>query len=134
MKGGREHKVPLSRQAIELLQSLPTETGNASVFIGPRNARLSHAALMAALRRLGHAQTVHGFRSSFSDWSHERTSHANHTIELSLAHSVGGAVERAYRRGEMFEKRRKLIEQWAAHCASPKAATADNVTALRVQP
>jgi integrase len=134
MKGGREHRVPLSPPAVALLRSLPTETGNNSVFIGPRNAQLSHAALSAVLKRPGHSQTVHGFRSSFSDWSHERTAFNNHVIELSLAHVVGNAVEKAYRRGDLFEKRRKLIEAWATFCTSPPKMAADNVTALRVQP
>jgi integrase len=62
--------------------------------------------------------TVHGFRSSFSDWSHERTAFSNHVIELSLAHSIGGAVEQAYRRGDMFEKRRKLMDAWGTFCTS----------------
>ena len=67
--------------------------------------------------------------SAFSDWAHERTSHANHTIELSLTHSVGGAVEKAYRRGDLFDKRRKLMEAWAQYCTSPPAK--GDVVALR---
>jgi integrase len=130
MKSGREHKVPLSPAAIELLRSLYREDGNQHLFIGPRNQRLSNAALVAALRRLRRSETVHGMRSAFSDWAHERTSHANHTIELSLAHSVGGAVERAYRRGEMFEKRRKLMEAWATYCTSPPRQQSDNVVTM----
>jgi hypothetical protein len=71
-------------------------------------------------------------RSAFSDFAHERTSHANHTIELSLAHSVGSAIEKAYRRTELFDKRRKLMEAWAQFCMSPpRAAAANNVALLR---
>jgi integrase len=130
MKSGREHKVPLSPAAIEQLRSLYREDGNQHLFIGPRNERLSNAALVAALRRLRRSETVHGMRSAFSDWAHERTSHANHTIELSLAHSVGGAVERAYRRGEMFEKRRKLMGAWSTYCTSPPVLLTDNIVTM----
>jgi integrase len=131
MKGGKEHRVPLSPQALELLHSLHVEDGNPHLFIGPRRETLSRAVLAAALRGAGRPETVHGFRSSFSDWSHERTSHANHTIETCLAHVTGGAVERAYRRGDLFDKRKKLMEAWGAFCASPPKAAAGNVTALR---
>jgi integrase len=81
---------------------------------------------------MGRSETTHGFRSAFSDWAHEQTAHSNHTIELSLAHAVGSDVEKAYRRGTMTEKRRKLMEQWAAYCTSPPvAATGATVVALR---
>jgi integrase len=130
MKSGREHKVPLSPAARELLRSLYCEDGNPHLFIGPRRETLSPAALAGALHRLGRTETVHGMRSAFSDWAHERTSHANHTIELSLAHSVGGAVERAYRRGEMFEKRRKLMEAWSTYCTKPPVLETDNVVTM----
>ena len=82
---------------------------------------MSEAALRAVMRRMGKREVPHGFRSSFSDWAHERTGHANHAIELSLAHSIGAESEKAYRRGDMLEKRRKLMEQWAAYCMSPPA-------------
>jgi integrase len=77
-----------------------------------------------ALRELAPGTTVHGFRSSFSTWAHEATSHANHVIELSLAHAVGNAVERSYRRGDLFDKRRKLMESWAVFCSTPVKAGA----------
>jgi integrase len=132
MKSGREHKVPLSPAAVELLRALYVEDANPHVFIGPRRETLSHAALTAVLRRANYSQTVHGFRSSFSDWAHERSAFNNHVIELSLAHAIGNTVERSYRRGEMLEKRRKLMDAWATFCMSPpKAAVADNVMALR---
>ena len=121
MKSGREHKVPLSPQAIELLQKLFREDGNPHLFIGPRRETLSNAALARALKRLGRSETIHGMRSTFSDWAHERTGHSNHVIEISLAHTIGGAVERAYRRGDLFEKRRKLMEAWAKFATSPSA-------------
>jgi hypothetical protein len=75
--------------------------------------------MAAVLRRLGRTESVHGFRISFSDFAHERTNHSNHTIEISLAHSVGSDVERAYRRTDMFNKRRQLMQQWAKFVSTP---------------
>ena len=74
---------------------------------------------------------VHGFRSAFSDWGHEQTAHANHTIELALAHAVGSEVERAYRRKDMLAKRVRLMADWAKYCCSLPVQVADNVVALR---
>jgi integrase len=71
--------------------------------------------------------TVHGFRSTFSDWCNETTAHSNHTIEISLAHNVGTEVERAYRRTDMLAKRRQLMEQWSKFCLSPVKAGGDVV-------
>jgi integrase len=123
MKSGREHKVPLSREAVDLLQSLPTEAGNPHVFIGSRQPWLSISALSRMLQRLGYDATPHGTaRSGFSDWAHERSSFNNHVIELSLAHNVGTAVEKAYRRGEMMDKRRKLMEAWSGYLTTPAPA------------
>jgi integrase len=132
MKGNPEHKVPLSPQAIELLRSLYTEDGNDYLFIGSTQPHLAKNAMQTTLRRIGHEQTVHGFRSSFSDWAHELTAHSNHTIEISLAHTVGNEAERAYRRGDMFNKRRQLMEAWGRYVTTaPRRATANNVTPIR---
>jgi integrase len=125
MKGGQEHRVPLSSPVIMLLKALPTERGNDNVFVGARGDRVSQAAVTILLKRVGYgAITVHGFRSTFSDWVHERTAFSNHVIELSLAHAIGNEVEKAYRRGDMFDKRRKLMEAWAAFVTTPTAAGA----------
>jgi integrase len=129
MKSGREHRIPLSPEAIKLLRGLHTESDNPFVFIGARQQRLSDAALQMAMKRLKRTETVHGFRSSFSDWCHERTAFNNHVIELSLAHTIGSDVEKAYRRSDLFDKRRKLIEAWAAYCTTP--ATAGTVVPMR---
>ena len=118
MKSGKEHRVPLSPPTVALLRSLYREGDNPHLFIGLRNERLSHAAL-STTGVVGRTETVHGMCSAFSDWAHERTSHANHTIELSLADSVGGAVEKAYRRGDLFDKRRKLMEALGAVLHEP---------------
>jgi integrase len=121
MKARRPHKVPLAPQVIELLDSLYREDGNPFLFVGARREALGDAAMTATLRRLGHDETVHGFRSAFSSWAHEQTAHSNHTIELCLAHSVGSEVEKVYRRSDLANKRRKLMAQWAAYCMSPPA-------------
>jgi integrase len=133
MKAGKEHKVPLAPQAIELLRALPREDDNPFVFIGARSgAGLSGMALHRVLKRSGHdGVTVHGFRSSFSDWAHERTAHANHAIELALAHSIGTEAEKAYGRGNMIAKRVKLAADWAKFATSKPVAKADNVVPIR---
>jgi integrase len=119
MKGEKEHKVPLSDRAVAILHDLPREADNPHVFIGAQQPRLSMAALNKLMKRLRPDETVHGFRSSFSDWAHERTGHSDHSIEISLAHSVGNKVEQAYRRGPMFDKRRRLMADWARFCTTP---------------
>ena len=80
-------------------------------------------AMLALLKRMGRSDlTVHGFRSTFRDWAAERTSFPNEVVEMALAHAVGDKVEAAYRRGDLFEKRRRLMDAWAAYCAKPAAA------------
>jgi integrase len=124
MKAGKEHRVPLAPQVIELLRGLYREgDGDGFLFIGSQAARgLSSSAMVRVLQRMGRNVTVHGFRSAFSDFCHERTGHSNHVIEISLAHAVGAEVERSYRRGDMLDKRRKLMEAWTAYCTSPPVA------------
>jgi integrase len=119
MKNGKEHKVPLSDRAVEILRGALREAGNPHVFIGGQQPALSTAALIRLMKRLRPEATVHGLRSSFSDWSHERTNHTDHCIEMCLAHTVGGQVERSYRRGEMMDKRRRLMADWARYCTTP---------------
>jgi integrase len=90
--------------------------------------------MMELMKRMGRKEVVHGFRSAFSDWAHERTGHSNHAIEISLAHSVGSQAERAYRRGPMFDKRRKLMEEWARYCSTPPVAVDKTETKKVVVP
>ena len=131
MKSKREHKVPLSQAAVGLLKSLPTEKDNPYLFVGPQAGRgFSDMALTRVMQRMGRDETVHGFRSTFSDWAHEQTAHSSHTIEISLAHGVGNEVEKAYRRGTMFQKRVRLMQDWAKHCDSKPVTMGDNVTAI----
>jgi integrase len=125
MKAAREHRVPLAPVAVELLRELPREGEgpDALVFLGQQPGRqLNDQSLRYLMRKLGRTEVPHGLRSSFSDWAHERTGHSNHAIELSLAHSIGAASEKAYRRGDMIAKRRRLMEEWAKYCTSPPVA------------
>jgi integrase len=132
MKGGREHKVPLSERAIQLLRALPTEEGNPHIFIGPRpGSGLSNMSMTAVLHRMGHGDiTVHGMRSSFRDWAAERTNYPNHVVEMALAHAVADKVEAAYRRGDLLKKRFALAEAWTRYCTS-LPATGERVVTLR---
>jgi len=133
MKGGREHRVPLTKPVLDLLSKLPRQSGNHLVFIGRAGGGLSHSALPWVMDRLGVSgvTTIHGFRSSFSNWCHEQTAHSAHTIEISLAHNVGTEVERAYRRTDMIAKRRQLMEQWSKFCSMPPTKVLGVVVPLR---
>jgi integrase len=122
MKAGREHRIPLSDPAIELLRGLPREHGNGFVFIGARQPRLSEATMGRLFRdRLHRSETIHGFRSSFRDWAGESTAFPPDVCEAALAH-IKGKTERAYQRGDLFNKRRKLMELWAKFCTTPPPA------------
>jgi integrase len=117
MKAGREHRVPLVGRALEIVTTLAEAGQGGFVFAGQRRDKpMSNMALSMTLRRLGADVTVHGFRSSFRDWAAERTDTPHEVAEMALAHTIASAVERAYRRGDMFEKRRELMAAWAAYC------------------
>lgn len=119
MKAGREHRVPLSQQALKLLNPLRELSDGELVFPGQKSGQpLSVMAMEMMLRRMEVEVTVHGFRSSFRDWVGEETEVAREVAEAALAHSVGDATERAYRRGDALERRRKLMDAWATFCAS----------------
>ena len=126
MKAKREHRVPLTEAAIALLNNLPHENANPFVFIGPRKCGLSNMSMDMVLRRMKckEAATVHGFRSTFRDWAAEVTSFPPDVAEAALAHVTGDQVERAYRRGDVLVKRRKLMEAWARFCDKPSAEVA----------
>ncbi len=146
MKGGKEHRVPLSPRAVEILQSL-TPLGTDWLFAGSRGGKLSNMAMAMLLRRMHDANlkaggegyfdpkvkrlaTPHGFRSSFRDWADERTGYPHEMKEMALAHAIGNKAEAAYRRGDMFDKRRRLMADWAAYCAST-GTTGAKVTPIR---
>jgi len=117
MKGGKEHRVPLSPRAVEILESL--KPLNASrVFPAESGGKLSDMAMTMMLRRMDADCTVHGFRSTFSDWVAECTAYAHEVREMSLAHAIANKSEAAYRRGDMFEKRRRLMADWALFCTN----------------
>jgi len=123
MKMDKEHRVPLSEPALALLRNLYTETNNDLVFIGAQVGRgLGDRALAEVLRCMRSDITVHGFRSTFRDWAAEVSHHPNHVVEQALAHAIGSAVERAYRRGDLFAKRRHLMAEWATFCAKANGA------------
>ena len=120
MKAGREHRVPLSPRAVQILEIVrPMANASNNAFVFPAHkpgAPLSDAAFSALLDRMGVLRgslTPHGFRSSFRDWVGEETDFPRELAEAALAHTVGDAVERAYRRGDALEKRRTLMDAWA---------------------
>jgi integrase len=122
MKAGREHRVPLSARGVAIVKSLRHADGGEFVFAGHKPGKpLSGEALRMVLRRMKIDDvTVHGFRSAFRDWAAECTNFTNEVCEAALAHVIENKAEAAYRRGDLFEKRRKLMEAWAAYCAVPK--------------
>jgi integrase len=133
MKAGREHRVPLSDAALSVLEAMRpfalARDGNpdsaAPIFPGPRRALpMSNMTMLMLLRRMGRDDlTAHGFRSTFSDWAAERTAYPREVVEMALAHAIENRVEAAYRRGDLFEKRRRLMADWARFCEAPPAGT-----------
>jgi integrase len=117
MKGSREHRVPLSKRSVQIAKAMQALQVSEFVFPGSKpNRPLSVMALEMVLRRANIDATVHGFRSSFRDWSGERTSFPRDVAEAALAHLVGDETERAYRRGDALEKRRALMDAWESFC------------------
>jgi integrase len=131
MKSGRPHRVPLSNEALALLPR-DGEPGSL-LFPSTRAGALSDITMRKYLQHDMACPdfTVHGFRSSFKDWARERTNFPDEVSEAALAHIVGDKTEAAYARGDLFNKRRKLMEAWAAYCASPTAAVAAKVVPIR---
>ena len=123
MKAEKEHRVPLSDAAHPILEELAKVRHDDFVFPGDRADRpLSNMAMTMTLRRMGRGDlTVHGFRSSFRDWAAERTGFPAEVAEMALAHTVADKVEAAYRRGDLFQKRRQLMEAWARFCTTAPA-------------
>jgi integrase len=132
MKAAKEHRVPLSAAAVDLLRALPPGKPGDYVFPSTRGGSLSDMTLAAVIKRMNGLTDVprwidprvqrpvvpHGFRSTFRDWAAERTAFPAEMVEMALAHTIASKVEAAYRRGDLFEKRRKLMEAWAAYCFS----------------
>jgi integrase len=130
MKAGKEHRVPLPDRALDLI-STETLGDDDFVFPGGRSGQpLSNMAMLKLLGRMGRDDlTVHGFRSTFRDWAAERTNFPNEVIEMALAHTIESKTEVAYRRGDLFHKRRRLMEAWAEYVA--RACTSGSVVALK---
>jgi integrase len=132
MKAGLEHRGPLSDAALAVLEAVrPLELTvdgkpdpTAPVFPGPRRALpMSNMTMLMLLRRMNRDDlTAHGFRSTFSDWAAERTAYPREVVEMALAHTIENKVEAAYRRGDLFEKRRRLMNDWAQFCYKPQAS------------
>jgi len=129
MKAAKEHRVPLSARAVAILESLKP-LGSDWLFPGAKGGNLSGMAMAMLMRRMKIDATVHGFRSGFRDWAAECTGYAHEVAEMALAHTIENKVERAYRRGDLFDKRRRLMNDWATYCASDGAAGA-SVTPIR---
>ncbi len=129
MKAGMEHRVPLSTAAAAVLEPLSARRTSKSpdgyVFAGQRADKpMSNMAMMMLLRRMGRDDlTVHGFRSTFRDWAAESTNYPREVAEAALAHVLADKVEAAYRRGDLFEKRRAMMEEWGDYCSSRKIKT-----------
>jgi integrase len=139
MKAHRQHRVPLSAPALDGLRKARGGADPATdelVFSSSYGGRLSDMSLTMALRRLGWTDaqgntiTLHGFRSTFRDWCGEATSHSDSVAEAALAHTIGNKVQAAYQRGDLLEKRKRLMDDWAAFCC-PAEADDDRVVVLR---
>jgi integrase len=132
MKMKREHKVPLSDEAVKLIEALPHIAGSDLVFPNSKGTALSDMTLTAVIRRMGQGGRVtpHGFRSTFRDWASERTNYPRDVCEMALAHAIGDKVEAAYRRGDLMEKRTRLMTDWAKFI-NTAPVVGDNVLQLR---
>ena len=137
MKAGREHRIPLSDRAIEILHGLPCEEGNDYLFIGAEAGKgIGDRALLNVLQRdLGRKDiTTHGFRSSFSSWAREATHTPRDVVEMALAHAIKDKTEAAYFRTDLYMKRVKLMTDWSAYCASTPAEVRELPTAKQAHP
>ncbi len=143
MKAGREHRVPLTPEAVAILKALPRLDGTDVVFAAPRGGGFSDMALSAVMRRMHEAEVKagrkgwldprsgrpavpHGLRSTFRDWAAERTDYPREMAEMALAHNVGSEVERAYRRGDMVERRRAMMAAWGRFLRGASAENPDD--------
>lgn len=132
MKMGKEHRVPMTSRAVELLKTLQATSHGQYVFPGAKEGKsLSNMAMAEVLKRMKRFDiTVHGFRSTFRDWAAETTNFPSEVVEMALAHRISNAVEAAYRRGDMMEKRRVLMQTWADRCNAADP-TGKNIVSLR---
>lgn len=129
MKAEKEHRIPLTTQALAMLRKLPRIVGTDLILPSAKNTILSDMTMSSVLRRMGQTVTAHGFRSTFRDWAGETTAYPREVIEHALAHQLKDKAEAAYARGTLFDKRRRLMADWAKHCAT--TATVANITPIR---
>lgn len=133
MKSGIAHRVPLSKQALALLEGLPRMAGTDLVFPSPRNGSpLSDMSMNKLMRDMKADGVPHGFRSTFKDWALERTNFQHEISEKALAHTVGDAVERAYLRSDAFAKRRRMMQMWADFCDKDQKVVKDKVVPIGI--
>lgn len=132
MKAKKEHRVPLSKAAMKVLARMQAERRGDLIFPGRDEGRpISDMTMTAVLRRMNRGDlTAHGFRSTFRDWVSESTAYPRDVAEMALAHAIGDKVEAAYRRGDLFAKRVRMMEDWAKYCATVQGSTA-NVVPLK---
>lgn len=125
MKSGREHRVPLTEPALEILRDLRSWVDGRWVFQSVKNwdGHISNMACLEIMREHDRKEHVHGFRSTFKDWAAECTDYPNEVSEMALSHAVGSRTEAAYRRGDLLEKRRELMRDWADFCTSAMRLT-----------
>ena len=133
MKAKKEHRAPLCDRAIRILDELHQVRQGDFIFPGRReSSSLSNMAMLQLLKRMGRPDlTVHGFRSTFRDWAAEQTNYPREVAEMALAHTVGDKVEAAYRRGDLFEKRRRMMEEWQRFCETPAEEKSGDVIPIR---
>jgi integrase len=137
MKGGKEHRVPLSERAVAIVEAMKKQHGGEFLFLGGKHGKpLSNMATRVLPERMdGSDLTVHGFRSTFRDWAAERTDFPREVAEMALAHAIDSKVEagavRGHRRGDVFEKRIALMTEWARFCASAETTPALRLTIVR---
>ena len=129
MKGRRQHRVPLCARAMEIAG----QGGADYLFPGTRANTVDAMSMRRLLEKMGYGEraSVHGFRSTFRDWAAERTATPREVCEQALAHTIGNAVEAAYRRGDLFDKRRRLMDAWAEYCSQPPVKRAGKVVPMR---
>ena len=131
MKAGKEHRVPLSTEALKLLSRIPKTVGSDYLFPAPSGKQLSDMSLNAIMRDMEVGAVPHGFRSTFKDWASEETDYPNTMSEMALAHAIPSDVEAAYRRGDMLEKRRQMMEDWANFCMTAQPEKVVSIQSLK---
>ena len=116
MKAKQEHQVPLCTRSLELLEIAKSLDPESEYLFSNKGKPMSNMSMLMMVRRIRTGLTVHGFRSTFRDWVSEETEHSPEVAEMALAHAIGNKVEKAYRRGKLLERRRRLMQDWESFC------------------